>query len=232
MNEQIDFNTKLKQTKNLLNYAMCNLKNPYISFSGGLNSTVMLYFITQDCGYKIMPIFNHSDKSYYPDIPNYISMMKDKYKLNIEVVDTDYKIILHLRHFNIKINEIEDENDEKYKKYKSIRNKIFRDSLKLYRGLQPLLDGVFIGYRREQSEHRELNYKKRGSLYYKKSDNIKVCTILSNWTLENIYEYININNIPVLNLYNKFDEHNKAEHKILPKRKEQPVFSLWLFPPP
>lgn len=65
------------------------------------------------------------------------------------------------------------------------------------------MEAVFIGLRHDESYLRRLHIMRRGDYYYSKSKRVFVVLPLAYWTEEEIWRYIDENDLPVNEAYKK-----------------------------
>jgi 3'-phosphoadenosine 5'-phosphosulfate sulfotransferase (PAPS reductase)/FAD synthetase len=197
-------NSKLNRFKRLVEKAkgivhkMFEVSNPYIAWSGGKDSTALVYLVTQDCGYKDTIVWTVFDDCDYPDLRQYMDMIVEKYNLVSMFYENEESVWDYLVKHKV------DLRTEDVFQMSSYINKIFYEKY-IYEFLNshPGLSGLFMGLRTEESNARLWNFKTKSSLYYTNYDSMWHCNPLSEWKLEDVFTYLLINNVPVFPLYKK-----------------------------
>ena len=202
----ISFKDKVRYSKDLIHSVMDKIKNPYVAWSAGKDSTALMYIITQDCGYKDSLIFSEKDDCDFPDEKDYLLKLKQKYNLNLEIVEPKESMWEYLIKNKIDLQE------SIHKKQHEITKKFFIECIERFKSNHPEIDGYFMGLRNEESKYRLMNYAQRGEFYFKKSEQLWVCNPLSKWSATDIFSYLLINKVPILSVYLKASNIRLAEN--------------------
>jgi len=166
-----------------------DLKNIYCTCSAGKDSTVLSILVNKV--YPNIKIFSQKDNYDYPGEIEYLRMLQNRYKLNIDIIEVEIDIS------NINIFE------QIHKRGTEISDKYFYSIIDKYKK-DNNYKGVFLGLRKEESKIRKINLCKRGYIY-KKSNNDWVCNPLSDFLGRDIFAFLLSNNIEPFEIYKKCD---------------------------
>jgi len=199
-----NFKKKIEETKTIVNKVMTQCYKPYIAWSGGKDSTALMYLITQDLGYKDILIFSQKDDCDFPDEKTYIENLTDLYHLNTEIVEPKESMWEYiLKH--------KDLDNDIHKKTNEVTKIFFLKCIKQFIDKHNP-DCVFMGLRNEESKARRINYYLKGDTYFTKYDeSIMHCNPLSKWTATDVFSYMVTKHIPILPLYTKYNILKDAE---------------------
>jgi 3'-phosphoadenosine 5'-phosphosulfate sulfotransferase (PAPS reductase)/FAD synthetase len=190
------FKKKLDYSCNLITKVIKKSKTPYIAWSGGKDSTALMYLITQYLGYKDILVFCQKDDLDFPNEIDYINRLSKKYDLNLKLYTPLESVFDYIINNNIDVisKDIHDKSNIITKKFFLSLIKKF---IKIYNP-----DTVFMGLRIEESGNRRMNYVVNGDSYYCKYDKMGHCNPLSMWTTDDIFSFLIINNVEIFELYN------------------------------
>lgn len=189
---------KVEESKKVIDEMFDMSKKPYIAWSGGKDSTALVYLITQDMGFKNTLIFCQKDDCDFPDEMDYVSGLIDKYKLNCDIIQPSESM------WNYIVEHKVDLLNEIHKKSNDVTKKFFTECInKFLKKHTP--DCAVMGLRKYESKARLFNFYKHKHLYHCKYDNLLHCNPISNWTYTDVFSYMIEKDIPILPLYKKVD---------------------------
>ena len=198
------FKNKVEKSKKIIEEMMTKCKKPYIAWSGGKDSTALVYLITQEVGYNDILIFCEKDDCDFPDEKGYVQNLIQKYKLNCDIIEPEISM------WNYIIQHKTDLDDDIHAKSNNITKKFFLECIKRFTDKHNP-DGVFMGLRNQESKARFFNFIKKGAFYMTDYDNLYHCNPLSKWTVNDVFSYMIINDIPILPVYKKVSSIRQAE---------------------
>lgn len=186
---QNTINYKEKQSLKIIEKFLTQVKRPYIAFSGGKDSTVMLHLISKVN--KDIDVFTEINDLDFPDKLNKCDEIIEF--CGIKSYYTGYTERLDIK------------NGDGW--FKVVNEFV----------LQGGYNGLFMGLRREESKGRRININKNGLIYnYSKNNknnkNMSCCLPIGYWKGEEIFAYIIKNNLPYHKIYDCDDF--KKPHEI------------------
>jgi 3'-phosphoadenosine 5'-phosphosulfate sulfotransferase (PAPS reductase)/FAD synthetase len=179
-------------SKNIIHdfLAISDTHKPYIAWSGGKDSTALLYLVLSVN--KNIPVMRHVDNSKAPEIGIYAKKIESFLKFKADEVKPPFDVLEYL-----KINQINITEDIYAKN--NFAKIYFYDIVEQFR-ISNQFTGCFLGLRKEESHGRFMNYKKRGAIYRKKNGEL-ICQPLANWSTRDVFAFLTINKIPINPLY-------------------------------
>lgn len=197
------YKTLLASTIALAKKILSQSQKPYIAFSGGKDSTVLLS-IVRAIDSSVVALMNH-EEWLYPETTEFI-----------ETIPNLVKIISPLYHSQFFTSW------GKGKPNTLPSNSIWFDpgrSPKAYHfiGVQGWArkenyDCAFIGLRKEEAKYREIHLSKHGKFFYCNADKINEANILADWSVEDIWTYLLANKVPYNRVYDRLCELNIPLH--------------------
>jgi len=194
------FTRRLEKTRLFITDCLSRCKNPYVAWSGGKDSTVMLHLVMEQ----------------RPDIPALCVQSELDYPDNIEIVERATKelsvnlILLHpeaspweiLKKHGGPFGQVNVASSELDKKcfYEPINRAVEQYGF----------DAVFLGLRAEESRARLMNRRVRG-LSYRQKVGMQVFTPLGDWTGRDVFAYLVTRNLPINQVYSKVKFHPEPE---------------------
>ena len=168
---------------------------PYLSFSGGKDSTVVASLVTKF--YPDIPVIHIRNPEL--DIPENLANVKkiaENLNLNLEIIECKKDPWIILNKQNNLFKELNNSSSK--------LNKIcFFEPLKM--AVQKRnYDGHFMGLRAEESRARKMNFKYNGFIY-ERSNGMKVCCPINHLKGLDVFAYLFSNNIPIHSVYFKND---------------------------
>jgi phosphoadenosine phosphosulfate reductase len=190
-----EFISTVSTAHSLIKDALDHMNNPYLSFSGGKDSTVMLHMVLKHKP-DIPVVYWNADAS-YPDTEKFIQKIVKEWNLNFINAKTE-PILSIFKEYGINHPSIEQ---------KTMIATVYRPIKKLIK--EHYFDGVFVGLRAEESSGRRKLIKNRGQLFYNKSQQVMECLPIAHFKTQDIWSYITAYNLP----YNKVYDHTKLCHR-------------------
>lgn len=185
----IEFILKVNEAHNVICEALTHMKHPYLSFSGGKDSTVMLHMVLKHKP-DIPVIYWDADAS-YPDTEKFIEKVVKEWKLNFIRRKTE-PILSIFRKYGVTHPQTEQ---------KTMIATVYNPIKKLMK--EHDFDGVFVGLRAQESKGRRNLIDNRSQLFYNKSQKVMECLPVAHFTVQDIWAYITANNSPYNTIYDK-----------------------------
>ena len=185
----VEFITKVSEAHEIIREALQHMKQPYLSFSGGKDSTVMLHMLLKHKP-DIPVIYWDADAS-YPDTEHFIEEVVRDWSLNFirRKTESMYSVF---RKYGVNHQQIEN---------KTMIATVYKPIKKLIEDYG--FDGVFVGLRAQESKGRRKLIKSRGQLFYNKSQKVMECLPAAQFAVEDIWAYITFFMLPYNNIYNR-----------------------------
>lgn len=177
------FKKKLQNTYNLIEKTLENFKNPYVSYSTGKDSLVLLTLckkVKND-----IPIMFHDSGLELPESYEIINKLKSE-GYNIDIVKSPISILDSFKKHNT-FFVAGYESDKSFTL--SMKNPIIEYQKETNKDL------AIIGLRKQESKRREIMINKYGELFFCKSYDIYHFFPLSKWTTKDIFAFIFSNNL-------------------------------------
>jgi 3'-phosphoadenosine 5'-phosphosulfate sulfotransferase (PAPS reductase)/FAD synthetase len=197
--------------------------NICVNLSAGKDSTVLVHLVNNICPNIL--VVSEKDDLDFPNELEYLNLLKEKYNLNLDIISP-----------NISLWEAilkEDITNDIHSKGTNFSDEYFYGLLKSH-FLNKSITGAFIGLRAEESKGRSMNYRKNGFIYFNKSWNNGewICQPLALWSAKDIFAYLFLNDIPILDVYfkTKFIGSPEKIRKswVLPSHQASRGQALWL----
>ena len=185
--KRASYQAKLPKAKELISTALSQMNNPYLSFSGGKDSLVMLHMVLAQKP-DISVVYWDAGAS-YPDTDQFLAQISKEW--NFELIRFKTKPILAVfREYGLAHPQIEQKTmiATVYEPIKQLLNEYG-------------FDGVFVGLRKEESYGRKQLITYRGPLF--KARGILECLPVAYFTVEDIWAYITTHNIPYNSVYDR-----------------------------
>lgn len=182
--------SKIEKSRQIIASFLSEHPESYVSWSTGKDSTALLHLaLSVKPAIKVM---SEKDDMDYPEEMEYLEMMREKYKLNLDVISPAEFIWNQISKFDV-ANDIHSRNTDFSAVY-------FYDLISDYKRKNNY-SGVMLGLRAEESKRRLWNLKKRGSTYFCDRDGDWVCQPIASWTGADVFAYLISNNVPILDVY-------------------------------
>jgi len=191
---------KIDTSMELIKKALSEHDRPTISCSFGKDSMVMTHLVHQ---IKNVPLIYNDTGVAYPETKQFIEEVTKEWNLTVIVAKSEdwtfWKIVK--KYGYPKESRSSKTGDPREPKCcKLLKYDPTMKALKEYR-----CNLNFVGTTGDEGRQRRSNYIMRGPYYYAKTLNIWRCTPIIWWTSEDIWEYIELNNIPVHPAYKKYN---------------------------
>lgn len=194
------YKTKVLDAKNIISRALGQMRNPYLSFSGGKDSLVMLHMVLEQ-NRNIPVVYWDADAS-YPDTETFLARIEDEW--GIDIVRFKTRPILDVfREYGIDHPQIET---------KTMIATVYDPIKKLI--AEYGFDGVFVGLRREESYGRKQLIKYRGPIFHSKYQNVIECLPVAYFSVQDIWAYITANELPYNPVYDKTSMRPRNEIRV------------------
>lgn len=187
---------KIESATNLIKKVLSKHKKPVVACSFGKNSMIVLHMVRQ-FNPNVYVLFNNTLME-YPDTYKFKRIIYEEWKLNlieIRPLRTFWWVVENYGFplFSRKGNKDASKNCCRYLKEYPIQK-----ALRKYR-----FDLYFTGLSRHESRLREFSAKKYGNYFFSKTFKHWKCHPIQEWTVEDVWEYHEIYNIPHNGLYDR-----------------------------
>lgn len=182
--ETEEYLKKIHKTQEVIEIALTKFKKPYVAYSGGKDSTAMLYLILQEC--PAITVIHWDFGPYYIPRPIFNSLIENAKRMGAQ----DIRTPTSSRYKNLKRGAVNVLGSDFLGKHiPHLREEGF--------------DLAFIGLRAEESNKR----KARTKSFFKPEKGIMSCYPLSKWTFKDVWALIVKNNVPYLSeFYDRYGE--------------------------
>jgi len=194
---------RVMNAQKIINSALITLKHPYVSFSGGKDSSVILHLILKEM--PDIPVLYVDQGMEFPDTYDYVRKIWKEWDLNLtwEYPEMDMWELYDKGGF---LNP-DIPTDPEIERIFS--DTVFYDPIKRFADRIDA-DGFFMGLRADESPGRRVNFMVRG-FSYRKADGLIAVQPIADWSVKDVWAYITSNNLPYNTIYDKtkFEERNK-----------------------
>lgn len=180
--------TREARSREVIRRFLEKCKKPYLSWSGGKDSTVMLYLTLKEKP-DIEVIYFDAD-SCLPDGWEYMMRLVDEWNLNFRVMKTR-PILDVFAEYGIDHPGID---------YRTMKATVYEPVKQL---CSEGYDGSLIGIRAQESSGRRWGAKKYGELFWAKGYQMWECWPMLHWKTEELWLYIDHFRIPYHPAYDK-----------------------------
>jgi len=197
------YEKRVVSAQNIIHDALTALKRPYVSFSGGKDSLVILHLIRKES--PDIPVLYVDQGMEYPDTYDYVGKIQKEWDLNLTWEYPE----MNLWELYDKGGFLNPDKPTDPLIRKRFSNTVFYDPIKHFSD-RINADGFFMGLRADESHDRKLNYLTRG-FAYKKADGLTAVQPIADWSVKDVWAYITSNELPYNPIYDKtkFEERNK-----------------------
>ena len=198
---ELPLEDKLIWTEQVILGALKENKTPAVSLSWGKDSIVMLDLVRKHC--KNTLVLYANTKCEYPETYKYRDEMLIGYFKGINYVETEpiktfWECVEEYGFPEIRTN--------KKGKYRQPKCCLFLKERPLMRKEKELgVDCVFMGLQATESMHRRLLLLRMGEYYFNKQQKRNIVLPLAIWNNQDVWEYAELNNIPMNPIYEKMD---------------------------
>lgn len=183
----LEFRSVVASAQQTIHHALQHMKKPYISFSGGKDSLVMLHMILEQK--QDLPVIYWDADASYPDTDEFLNRLAIQWKLDFKRIKTEPMLNI-FRKYGINHPQIEE---------KTMIATVYRPIAKLMK--QYHFDGVFVGLREEESFGRRQLIKHKGQTFWNKYQHVTECLPVAYFRTEDIWAYITSRNLPYNSVY-------------------------------
>lgn len=177
-----EFQNRITETHEFIENILTQVNNPYVAVSFGKDSVVMLHLILQHR--KDIPVYSFSNKQYdFPDTHRLRWELQEKWNLNFILVERD-------------VSKAVITNDEGGV-YNRLYFSVLREQVQKHQW-----DCAFVGKRKQEAPRRKREIDKKGNLF-PDAINGKIAYPLADWTVQDIWAYHTVNNLPHHEIYEK-----------------------------
>ena len=171
----------------IIDEGLQTMKTPYLSFSGGKDSTLLLWLVLKVAPDIKVVFMNPND--HLPDIYDFTYQLVDAWQLN-------FFELPHVKYDGLTYEEYLGLSNEK------LERMAIKDPMNNYARSHGH-DGNFWGIRADESKGRQWMIKKYGPLFFSKRDQLWRCSPIAHVSLQDLWDIIDAYNIPYCNLYDK-----------------------------
>lgn len=189
------FQRRVARAKEIIAEGLKICRNPYVAFSGGKDSEVVLHLVIQQKP-DVMVIWLHQGTE-FPDTEQIVAKLAAEWNLN-----------LHIEYVKPGLLELLEEygayglpEKTKYRNGDIARRLIREPSLRLAKEFN--LDGVFMGLRKQESRSRRIFLGTCSEIHLTKYDGLWHINPIADWQAEDVWAYINSLGLPYNTLYDK-----------------------------
>jgi len=177
----------IHKANDIISSALGRMVRPYVSFSGGKDSLVMLHMVLEQTR-NISVVYWDAGAS-YPDTDKFLDDVAVEW--NIDIIKFKTTPILDVfREHGIDHPQIE---------RKTMIATVYEPIKQLIKKYD--FDGVFVGLRKEESFGRSQLIKYRGPLFNNASQGVLECLPVAYFTVQDVWAYITSHDIPYNPVY-------------------------------
>ena len=184
---------RIEQAKRVITEWLSHCDKPYVAFSGGKDSSVMLHLVRQIAP-EIEAVYC-DDQYAFAETTSLLNITANLRKIANTTAHTEW------------FTAWDDERPGSDIEYLGDNHPLWAHRLGY--------DGACIGLRAEENSYRKIALKKYGMLHYVNSKQLWQCYPLAWWTLDDIWAYIHVNEVP----YNK--AYDVMDHNGIPKYRQR-----------
>lgn len=179
---------KVERSQRAISELLGKCKKPYVSWSGGKDSTVMLYLTL-----RLKPgidVVYFDAGACLPDTGEYMERLADRWKVNLRVVKTR-PILDVLSEYGVDSRKVE---------YQTMKHTVYEPVKRL---AGEGYDGALIGIRSDESRGRNMAAKKYGQVFCAKGYGTWQAWPMLWWTAADVWLFIDTYGIPYSPDYDK-----------------------------
>lgn len=189
------FRRKTDRAREIIREAIRLCKRPYIAFSGGKDSEVVLHLAVQQKP-DIDVCFIHQGAE-FPDTIEIIDRLKTEWVLNLHVLYPEKGLLELLEEYGAYGTQAKTEYHNG-----DIARRLIREPSQA--AIQKFgFDGVLMGFRYEESKGRRYFMGKHGLIHKTKYDGIYHVNPIAHFNTQDVWSYITINDLPYNGVYDK-----------------------------
>lgn len=198
---EADFDVKLRRSKKKIREALRTSDNPVISSSFGKDSVSLIHLV-HSIDDSVPIVFNNTGVQ-FPESIEFKNQLEEKWNLEVRTVTPEKSFWEIVEEYGY---PKESRNSKTGDKRKPKCCKILKeDPMKNFID-ENNIDMDFVGLTGDEGRQRRWVYINKGcSIYEHKSWNTEKCIPLIWWKQEDVWKYIEKNNLPVNPAYEKYD---------------------------
>lgn len=197
---------------------------PYISWSGGKDSTALVYLVCVDMSLEV-PVVSLVTDIEPPNTERYMTDLARMWGLDLHIIRPPVSFKAWLAEHAADL----DLTKPVASGHTAIGG-IWDDTIREWEEGAPY-DGNYWGIRRDESDNRELNFQQRGSVYQLQSGFWRAAP-LSGWSARDVYAYCETNGVDLMQLYRcvRLSDHPGDVRKamLLPDTRGAAHQAIWL----
>jgi len=180
--------TREARSRKVIRELLAKCKKPYVAWSGGKDSTLMLYFALKEKP-DIEAVYLDAEAS-LPDTEQFIRKIVKEWNINFRRLKTR-PILEVFKQYGVDAPNIE---------YQTMKATVYEPIKQL---VSEGYDGALVGIRAEESRGRRTGGRNYGELFYAKRNRSWQGWPMLWWRKEEIWAYIDAFNIPYNTAYDK-----------------------------
>lgn len=192
------YKNKIQRSAEIIQQALATIQKPYIGMSFGKDSLVMSHMILKIAPSIPLIYVDCGEFDEWPDTPR----VKKRFieMTGCQLIELTAPSIIE---FYRKAGHVYIQDGEQTKEELKIQREYSRSMMTVVLAYvrEHGYDGGFIGMRKSESIIRRMLLKKRGELYFGKTNGIWSCCPVSHWTGKDIWAYIYQHDLPYNELY-------------------------------
>ena len=175
----------------------------YAAFSGGKDSTAMLYLLNDNgCSVRVMSVKDDLD---FPGEEQFVRSTCERIGFNLDVLHPPFSLQDWLRHHAYELSADED----MHSRHAEFSKAAFYDVIEAYRELHDS-PGVFLGLRKQESYGRLMNRVTHGAVYETKIGEWR-CQPICDWHGIDVFAFLLSRDAPILDVYRCCRLHESPE---------------------
>ena len=198
------FRRRVERARSVIRQGLLRCSSPYVAFSGGKDSEVVLHLILQER--PDVPVVWLHQGAEYPDTEEIIKRLEKEWNLNLHIEYVRPGLLELLEEYGAYGLPVKN----KYKNGDIARRLIFEPITRLVETRK--FDCVFMGLRWQESIGRRFVQHLRDVKY----DGLLHINPIVDWKKEDVWAYITTNNLPYNDVYNKTRFHHRDDIRVAP----------------
>lgn len=198
------FARRVNRAKEIIREGLQASSRPYVAFSGGKDSEVVLHLVIQEK--PDIPVVWFHQGAEFPDTEDIVKRLAKEWNLNLHIEHVKPDLLDLLEEYGAYGTQVRSE----YKNGDIARRLIYEPAARLAKENE--FDGVFMGLRREESRGR--SYVKPCRLV--KYDGLWHINPLYGWKKEDVWAYLTVNELPYNAVYDKTKFRSRDDIRVSP----------------
>lgn len=182
------FQKKLNNTIEIVKKALDKMENPYIAFSGGIDSTAVLHLV-RSIKSDIIAVFGH-DEWILPETEQFINQTENVIKTALKDRHSEWFMAWE------DISKVPDDIILIPKQYTEFT----------YHKEMFDFDGCFLGLRADENSYRKIHFRKKGCIFFCNRHKMIECSPIAWWSRRDVWAYIVGINIEYNRAYDKLSQ--------------------------